>query len=216
MASNLSEKIIWVVEDNDLYRKNLEAVVNEAKGMCCEHAFTCCEDALKTLEQYPPPEVILMDVGLPGMDGIEGTRRLKSLCPSSLIVMLTVNQEEDAIFRAICAGAAGYLLKAAPSDKIIEAINDVLAGGAPITPQIARKVLEAFAKVNAPKADYGLTERERQILQLLVEGLSKQRIAEKIFLSYHTIDFHLRNIYNKLHVHSKAGAVAKTLKERII
>jgi DNA-binding NarL/FixJ family response regulator len=216
MRSNSSEKVIWVVEDNDLYRKNLEALINDAGGMCCEHAFVNCEDALKTLEEYPPPDVVLMDIGLPGMNGIDGTREFKGRSQTTLIVMLTVNQEEHAIFQAICAGASGYLLKAAPSDRIVEAINDVLSGGAPITPQIARKVLEAFAKVNAPKADYGLTEREREILQLLVEGLSKQRIAEKIFLSYHTIDFHLRNIYNKLHVHNKAGAVAKTLKERII
>jgi DNA-binding NarL/FixJ family response regulator len=216
MRSNSSEKVIWVVEDNDLYRKNLEALINDAGGICCEHTFISCEDALKTLDEYPPPDVVLMDIGLPGMNGIDGTREFKSRSQTTLVVMLTVNQEEHAIFQAICAGASGYLLKAAPSDRIVEAINDVLSGGAPITPQIARKVLEAFAKVNAPKADYGLTEREREILQLLVEGLSKQRIAEKIFLSYHTIDFHLRNIYNKLHVHNKAGAVAKTLKERII
>jgi DNA-binding NarL/FixJ family response regulator len=150
------------------------------------------------------------------MNGIDGTRELKARSREMLVIMLTVNQEEHAIFQAICAGASGYLLKAAPSERIVEAINDVLAGGAPITPQIARKVLEAFTKANTPKADYGLTEREREILQLLVDGLSKQRIAEKIFLSYHTIDFHLRNIYEKLHVHSKAGAVAKTLKERLL
>lgn len=216
LMTGTEDSMIWIVEDNELYRKNLEQVIGQSVELHCEHAFDRCEDALKMLDEYPPPHVILMDIGLPGMDGIAGTRAFKLRSPGTLIVMLTVNQEENAIFDAICAGASGYLLKAAESSKIVEAIKDVLKGGAPITPQIARKVLDAFARTVSPKEEYSLSTREKEILQLLVEGYSKQRIAEKIFLSYHTVDFHLRNIYSKLQVHNRAGAVAKALKERIL
>jgi DNA-binding NarL/FixJ family response regulator len=207
---------IWVVEDNQLYRNNIEELINQTTQMRCERVFSTCEDALEALRDDPPPDVILLDVGLPGMNGIEGIAKFKSLSPTSQIIILTVHDDESKVFTAICAGAAGYLLKASSPDSIIGAIDEVLRGGAPINPQIARKVLDEFARVNAPKIDYGLTIREKEILQLLIDGLSKQRIAEKLFVSFHTVDFHLRNIYGKLQVNTRTSAVAKTLKERLV
>jgi DNA-binding NarL/FixJ family response regulator len=129
--------------------------------------------------------------------------------------MLTMFDDHDKVFKSICAGASGYLLKTTPQDKITDAIREVLEGGAPMNAQIARLVLERFTAMSAPKEDYGLTERERGVLELMVKGLIKKEIADQLSLSYHTIDTHLRNIYQKLHVHTRAGAVVKAVRERL-
>jgi DNA-binding NarL/FixJ family response regulator len=208
--------IVWLIEDNKLFRGNLDELINQAEGMYCPFSFDNCEDALRSLEREAPPDVILLDIGLPGMSGVEGVGRIKALSPSTHVIILTVQDDENKVFNAICGGATGYLLKASTPDGVIGAINEVLKGGAPMSPQIARKVLDAFAKSTPPRPEYGLTDREKGILQLLTDGFSKQRIADKIFLSYHTVDSHLRNIYQKLHVQNRTSAVAKTLKERLL
>lgn len=206
---------IWLIEDNDSFRNALVRVINQQPWMACDQNFSSCEDALATLCKAPSPDVILLDVGLPGMSGIDGIKRLREAAPDVRIIMLTMFDDHDKVFKSICAGASGYLLKTTPTDKITEAIKEVLEGGAPMNAQVARLVLEKFAAMAAPSDTYGLTERERKVLELMVNGLIKKEIADKLSLSYHTIDSHLRNIYQKLHVHTRAGAVVKAVRERL-
>lgn len=207
---------IWLVEDNALYRKSICELLSQTGWMSCEVAYSTCEEALQGLEEKAPPDVILLDIGLPGMSGVDAVPRIKSISPSTHVIMLTVHDEDENVFRAISGGASGYLLKMSSPESVVGAIRDVLQGGAPINPQIARKVLDSFARASAQATDYGLTAREREILELVVEGLPKQKIAEKIFLSYHTVDSHLRNIYQKLHVNSRSRAITKALKEKLV
>ncbi|RMF58741.1 MAG: DNA-binding response regulator [Calditrichaeota bacterium] len=208
---------VLLVEDNDLFRKTLLNVINRSARLTCRDAFVCGEDALRALEEQGlAPDVVLLDIGLPGMNGVECIPQIKSLSPASKIVMLTIHDDDDNVFKAICAGASGYLLKDAPAEEIVLAIESVLQGGAPMNSHIAKKVLDLFKKLAAPPANYGLTIREKEILKLLVEGLSKKQIAAKLFLSYHTVDTHIRNIYQKLEVHTRSGAVAKALKEHLL
>lgn len=207
---------IWIIEDNDLYRNNLAALLKQNKWINCNHTFSTCEDALKELKESFSPEIFLVDIGLPGMSGIEGIQKIKHVSPTSHIIMLTVYDDEDKIFRAVCAGASGYLLKSSPDEKILEAITEALNGGAPMNAQIARKALDMFLSRNFAKGNYGLTNREKDILSLIVEGLPKKQIADRLHVSYYTVDTHIKNIYTKLHVQSSTGAVAKALKERLI
>ncbi len=207
---------VWIVEDNAAFRATIADLIRQTPALRFEHAFSSCEEALKELENSDFPDVILMDIGLPGMNGIEGVRRVKAISPETRVVMLTVFDENDMIFQAICAGASGYLLKSESTEKIVSALQEVLNGGAPMNAQIAAKVLNMFSRLAAPKGNYGLTSREREILQCLVDGLAKKQIADKLFLSFHTIDMHMRGIYTKLQVHSRSGAVAKALKENLL
>ncbi len=215
--SSQSDKIdVWLVEDNADFRASIVELINATDSMKCGKAFASCEEAIVCLQHDEVPEVVLMDIGLPGMNGVEGVKKVKALSPATDVIMLTVYDDDDNVFRAICAGASGYLLKNAPADSILAAIGDVLNGGAPMNGGIARRVLEMFAKTSIPKSEYGLTQREKEILQLLVDGFTMRQIAEKLFVSYHTIDTHQKNIYVKLHVHSRSGAVAKALKENLL
>jgi DNA-binding NarL/FixJ family response regulator len=207
---------VWVVEDNKEYCRVLVEVINSAPAMKCSQSFVKCEQAIAALEVESPPQVLLMDIGLPGMSGIEGIAPIKLLSPATAIVMLTVNEDNDRIFRSLCAGASGYLLKKSPGAKIVESIREAHEGGAPMTAQIARKVLDVFAPTVTPHGDYELTWREKDILQLVVNGLSPKMIAGKLSLSLHTVTTHMRNIYAKLQVHSRSEAVVKALKERLL
>ena len=208
---------VLIIEDNDLFRKSLANVVNKSSKMKCAGAYISAEDALKDIEQKElKPQVVLMDIGLPGITGVECISYIKDLSRETKIIMLTIHDDDDNIFKAVCSGAAGYLLKDMHPDKIIDSIEEVLNGGAPMNSNIAKKVLDLFKNMTAPVASYDLTDRENEILKLLVDGLSKKQIAEKIFLSYHTVDVHIRHIYEKLEVHTLSGAVAKALKERLL
>jgi DNA-binding NarL/FixJ family response regulator len=207
---------LWIVEDDDLYRNGISDLLNHTEGMRCERALSSCEEALKILEKEYAPEVVLMDIGLPGISGIEGVQRIKSISPATDLIILTIHEEDDKVFKAICAGASGYLLKSSTNEEILAAIREVLGGGAPMNAQIARKVLDMFAHIAAPKGDYRLSEREKEILKLMIDGLTKKIIAERLFLSYFTIDTHIKNIYVKLQVHTRSGAVAKVLKENLL
>jgi DNA-binding NarL/FixJ family response regulator len=209
--------VVWLIEDHPDSRRVVARVLNRAPTMQCPCVFASCEEALATLRTQPPPEVILLDVGLPGMSGIEGIGPLKALAPATHIIMLTVFDDQDKVFQAICAGASGYLLKSADEEAIADAVHEVLRGGAPINPRVARMVLNMFAsRAAAPPHDYGLSAREREVLELAVRGLVKKEIAERVGLSYHTVDNHLRSIYTKLQVHTRGGAVAKALSERLL
>jgi DNA-binding NarL/FixJ family response regulator len=210
------EVTIWLVEDNERFRKNMHDLINGTEGLSCVFAFESCEEALSRLQTDVPPDVVLMDIGLPGLDGIQGMKRMKSIAPSIQVIMLTVFDDDDKVFEAICAGASGYLLKSEQPGRIIESLKEILTGGAPVNSHIARKMLEMFAQIAAPKERYGITEAERNILRLLVEGDPKKQIAHRLGISFFTVDTHLRNIYTKLQVHSQTGAVAKALKERLL
>lgn len=215
MSDDLTQ--VLIIEDNDLFRKSLANVINKSSKMKCAGSYISAEDALKDIEQKElKPQVVLMDIGLPGITGVECISYIKDLSRDTKIIMLTIHDDDDNIFKAVCSGAAGYLLKDMPPDKIIESIEDVLHGGASMNSNIAKKVLDLFKNMTAPVASYDLTSREQEILKLLVDGLSKKQIAEKIFLSYHTVDVHIRHIYEKLEVHTCSGAVAKALKERLL
>jgi DNA-binding NarL/FixJ family response regulator len=211
--------VVWIVEDNRTFRKGLAALVDQDAEMSCPVSVESCEEALESLSAQPPPDIVLMDIGLPGIDGIDGAREIRLRAPSTRVIMLTVQEEDENIFCAICAGASGYLLKPLPSEKILEAIRQVREGAAPINGFIARRVLEMFSRYAvgpAGRGQYGLTSRERQILSYLVDGSTMRQIASALELSYHTIDAHLRSIYEKLHVHSRSAAVAKALREHLL
>ncbi len=212
-----AKSIVWLIEDHADSRRVLARVLNRATTMECPFTAASCEEALAAMRTRPPPDVILLDVGLPGMSGIEGIPHLKAGAPQTHIIMLTVFDDQQKVFQAICAGASGYLLKTADEDAIAGAVQEVLQGGAPINPRIARLVLEMFAsRATPPAKDYGLSEREREVLEWMVKGLAKKEIADRLSLSYHTVDNHLRSIYSKLHVHTRSLAVAKAVSERLV
>ena len=205
---------IWLIEDNETFRKSLARGLERTGRFECPGRFGTAEEALA--ESGVEPSVVLIDVRLPGMDGIEAMGRLREKLPHAALIVLTVFEEEDKIMRAICAGAQGYLLKTAPVSEIALAIDDVLDGGSPMNSRIARRVLELFSRLVPPRMDYGLTNREKEILQQLVEGRIKKEIAALVGLSVHTVNTHMRNIYDKLQVNTVNGAVAKALRERLV
>ncbi len=205
---------IWLIEDNETFRKSLARGLERTGRFECPGSYGTAEEALA--ESGVEPSVVLIDVRLPGMDGIEAMGRLREKLPNAALIVLTVFEEEDKIMRAICAGAQGYLLKTAPVSEIALAIDDVLDGGSPMNSRIARRVLELFSRLVPPRKDYGLTNREKEILQQLVEGRIKKEIAALVGLSVHTVNTHMRNIYDKLQVNTVNGAVAKALRERLV
>lgn len=208
---------VWLIEDNRTFRETVARVINETSDMACTRNFSNCEEALVALGCGRAPDVIVLDVGLPGISGIEGIAKLKQLAPDSHSIILTVFDDQEKVFRAICAGASGYLLKTSPVEEITAGIRDAMSGGAPMNGRIAKMVLSMFASIAPrPNRDYELTEREQEILTLMVEGLIKKEIASRLDISFHTVDSHLRNIYTKLQVNSQAGAVAKALREGIV
>ncbi len=207
---------LWIIEDHKTYGERLVRALNRLDGISCTQRFTACEDAFAALTTEPAPQVLLLDVGLPGMNGIEGITRLRQLAPNTAIVILTVFEEDDKIFRAICACAAGYLLKTSNTEDIAAAIRSAAAGGSPINPHIARRVLEMFSKANVPHKDYGLTPRELDILKLLVSGSTIKDAAAQLGIGYYTADEYIRSVYVKLQVRSRGSAIAKAVKEGLV
>jgi DNA-binding NarL/FixJ family response regulator len=206
---------VWVVDDNVDFQECITALIDNSPDLKCGNCFGSCEAALSAMEDGIPPDVLLLDIVLPGMNGLDAIKKFKNISPSLEIIIVTVYDDSDRIFHAICEGATGYLLKTAPGGKIIEAIHEVIMGGSPINSHIARKILKTLAISSPPPPNYGLTDREMEILQQMTKGLTKKEIGEMIFLSHHTIDTHIRSIYNKLQVNNKSGAIAKALKERL-
>ena len=208
---------VIIIEDNELLRDSLKEAISKSGQISCKHSFGSGEAALDFIEKEElVPDIILLDIGLPGMNGIEVIPELRKLSPSSKIIIITVHDDDENVFNAICAGASGYLLKDLSADRIVDSINEVMNGGAPMNSHIAKKVLNMFRDQNVKSNGYSLSEREKGILSLLVEGLSKKQIAEKIFLSHHTVDSHLRNIYAKLEVHSRSSAISKAIREKLL
>jgi len=207
--------IVWLIEDNAAYRRNAARAIDGAEGLSCPATFRRCEDALERISE-DSPDVVLLDIGLPGMSGLEGIGRLLEKSPETKVVILTVFEDEDKIFNAICAGANGYLLKTARLEEIVASLRDVVNEGAAIDSRIAGRILGFFKTAKVKVKDYRLTPRETEILQKLVEGLIKKEIADQLDVSFHTVDMHLRNIYRKLQVNTATAAVAKAVRERIV
>lgn len=210
---------VWLVEDNAIFAEGVQWVVDNLEDMACTGRFISAEAAFTALDEGPPPDVILLDVQLPGMDGIDALGTFRERAPEAKVIILTVFDAADKIFRAVCAGASGYILKSAGIDRIGESIRQVMDGGASMTPAVAMKVLDAFTRMERPQAgpdDYNLTPREREILGLLADGLAKKEIAEVLNLGISTVSTHLERVYVKLHVNTNTGAVAKALREGII
>lgn len=208
---------VVVVEDNDSIREGLNILINGTEGYSCIACYSDCESMLKNINKLSP-DVLLMDIGLPGMNGIEGIKKVKLMIPELAILILTIYEENDLIFDALCAGACGYLVKKTPPSKLLDAIREAHEGGAPMSSHIARKVIDFFQKkpASTQKGNYDLTPREKEILTGLVEGHNFKAIADSLFISIETVRFHFRNIYKKLHVHSQSEAVAKAIKEGLI
>lgn len=207
---------VAVVEDRSEIREALRALVGQEPGFVVSGAFGSMEEAL-AVTLVPPPDVALVDLGLPGMNGIDGIRKLKERYPQCMSVVLTVYRDDDRIFHALCAGACGYLLKKTAPDRLLEGIREAAAGGAPISPEIATRVVALFHRVHPPEqADYNLTPHEQRLLRLLVEGHNYNSAAELLGCSRHTVNSHMRKIYAKLQVHSKSEAVGKALREGVV
>jgi DNA-binding NarL/FixJ family response regulator len=207
---------VWLCEDNERFRRTLCAAINQIENLNCEQSLGSVEDTLSRITESGPPDVLLLDIGLPGMDGISALPSLRSAAPGTRIVILTVFDDHDKVFRAVCAGADGYLLKTSTVERIGEAIREVASGGASMNPEIARKVLDVFAGKRETHNGPALTDRETEVLRLVVKGMTKKEVATELDLSRHTVDSHLRNIYQKLHVNNRAGAVAAALREGLV
>jgi len=200
---------VAIVEDNAALLKNLKEMVQRLPGMSCVGTFPDAEQALAALPGLAP-EVVLMDINLPGMNGVECVRQLTQMLHGVQVIMITVYDDSDSVFESLAAGASGYLLKPVQSARLAEAIQEVNEGGAPMSMSIARRVVQTFQKpVPTTSADDQLWPRETEILELLAKGLLKKEIAEKLGISYWTVQTHVGRIYKKLHVQSRAQAVAK-------
>lgn len=207
---------IAIVEDHQATREGLAVLLGSMPGHEIVGRFPNMELALARLP-LDPPHVLLADIGLPGMSGIEGVRALRGRVPGMQILMLTVHSDDDHVFEAICAGASGYLLKETPPERVVAAIRELREGGAPMSPEIARKVVLMFQRVAPPRSQENqLSPREFQILRLLADGHSYKTCADHLSISLDTVRFHIRNIYERLHVHSKSEAVMKALRSGII
>ena len=216
MTGSEGEIRVAIVEDDGSTREGLRFLIDGSPGYRCTGAFECVEDALPAFAAEAP-DVLLLDINLPGMSGREGVRVIRERWPSIEILMLSVYGEQDAVFESICNGAAGYLLKKTPPARLLEAIREAREGGAPMSPEIARKVVTLFRKTpRAEPAETRLTPREVQLLALLAEGNGYNEAAEKMIVSVHTVRNYIRSIYEKLHVHSKSEAVSKALRQGLI
>ena len=207
---------LWLIEDNVSFRRTVQRVISHLPNIETVRCFGSFEEALAALACSNAPDIVLLDVGLPGMNGIDGISPLKAAAPEVQILLLTAFEDDDKIFRAVCAGASGYLLKTSTTAEIATAVAEVQRGGSPMTPRVARRVLEMFAKANLPKRDYRLSPREQEILQLLVAGKTVKEAAADLGISFHTADEYIRSVYGKLQVRSRGGAVAKAVRERLV
>ena len=197
---------VVLIEDHDEYRNSLEFFLNADGHLQCQ-SFAGCEEAVRFME-HKVPDIVIMDIHLHGMNGIEGTRMIKRRWPSVQVIICTVHEDDEQIFNALRAGAAGYLLKRAPIEELTEAIRQVLAGGSPMSPAIARRVVSSFQPVKSDALNT-LSDREQEVLDLLSTGMSAREIGEKLFVSANTVRTHIRHIYEKLHVQNRVEAVKK-------
>jgi DNA-binding NarL/FixJ family response regulator len=207
---------VAIIEDQRVLREGIGFLLDSTEGFRCAGCFGSMEEALKKIAD-DLPDVVLVDIQLPGMSGIEGIRLLKDRWPRLQLIMLTVYEDDEKIFKALCAGASGYLLKRTPPARLMESLKEVASGGAPMSPEVARRVISLFKDVRPPDhADYRLTPHEVRLLRMLVEGHSYKTAAASLGCSVNTIGTHMRSVYKKLRVHSKSEAVSKALRDRIV
>ena len=207
---------VAIIEDQREIREGLKELIDGAEDLHCSSAFGSVEEVLPRIGSHLP-EVVLVDLGLPGKSGIEGIRLLKRRYPELVLVVLTVFEDDRRVFEAICAGASGYMLKKTPAQRLIQGIRDAAAGGAPISPEIAARVIALFRQAPpSPPESYDLTPHEVRLLRMLVDGHNYMTAAGALGVSVNTISFHMRRIYEKLHVHTKTEAVAKALRNQIV
>ncbi len=207
---------VAIIEDNHKYREMLAFLLDSTPGFRCVGSFGSVEEAVEPIGAAQP-DVVLIDVGLPGMSGIEGVQLLKERYARLLFLVLTIYDDSDQIFDALRAGASGYLLKSTPPGRLLDGLREAAAGGAPMSPEVASRVIALFREFPPPdRADYRLTPHEVRILRLLVDGHSYKTAAAALGVAVPTISFHLQRIYEKLHVHSKSEAVAKALRGHIV
>lgn len=203
---------VAIIEDDPDIRHLLQLLLDGSPGYQCKNAFASCEVGIPAIIQQPP-DIVLMDIDLPGMHGIEGVRRLRQVLPEIPVIMLTVHEDDEAVFDALCAGAIGYLVKGLPPVRLLAAIDEAKGGGSPMSPSIARRVVRSFQSLTPPNP---LSERETEVLKLLCEGDNYSTIAEKLYISGNTVRSHIKSIYKKLEVNSRAAAVLKASKERLV
>src|SRR5215831_9999436 len=207
---------VAIVEDEREVREGLGALINGTAAFACSAGYRTMEEALAAIGDVAP-DVVLVDIGLPGMSGIDGICILREQFADTPILALTVYDDDDRVFEALCAGASGYLLKNTPPARLLESLAEAVRGGAPMSPEVAYRVVRLFREFRPPeRAAYHLTPQETELLKLLVEGHHYKTAAEQMHVSVNTISFHLKNIYAKLRVHSKTEAVAKALRERLV
>ena len=213
---NIAALKVAIVEDQPRIRESLRILIGGTEGFRCTGDFESMEDALAKIAG-DLPDVALVDIGLPGMNGVDGIRLLKKSYPGLTVLMLTVYDDDKRIFDALCAGACGYLLKKTPPARLLECLQEAAGGGAPMSPEVARRVVSLFREIRPPEeASYQLTPHEIRLLKLLVEGHNYKTAATELNLSVNTIRFHMKSVYEKLQVHSKSEAVAKGLRQRIV
>jgi DNA-binding NarL/FixJ family response regulator len=207
---------VVIVEDERGLREGLSALIGGFPGFTCAGAYAAMEESLRDMGRSAP-EIVLLDLGLPGMSGIDGIREIRRRHPSTLAVVLTVHDDDARIFEALCAGATGYLLKTTPPARLMQSLQEVVAGGSPISPEIARRTIALFRQLRpAERVEHSLTPHEARLLQFLAEGHSYRSAARRLQVSASTVAFHMRNIYRKLEVHSKSEAVAKAIRHGVI
>jgi DNA-binding NarL/FixJ family response regulator len=207
---------VAIIEDIRTLRDGLSALIDGTPGFQCTGRFRSAEEAIERI-RADLPDVVLADIGLPGMSGIEAVRLLKEQFPALTLLMLTVYDDDDRVFEALCAGASGYLLKKTPPARLLESLKEAVEGGAPMSPEIARRVVELFREIRPPaQSQEQLTAHELRLLKLLVNGYSYKAAATNLGVSINTVCFHIKKIYEKLQVHSKSEAVAKALRHRLI
>ncbi|HJQ67419.1 MAG TPA: response regulator transcription factor [Blastocatellia bacterium] len=207
---------VAIIEDHRELRECLAFLIGGTEGYRCTGNYRSMEEALQRIPA-DLPDVVLSDIGLPGMSGIDGVRILKERHPNLLILMLSVYDDDDRIFDALCAGASGYLLKKTPPARLLDSLKEAVAGGAPMSPEVARRVITLFRDIRPPeRVDYNLTPHETRLLKLLVEGHNYKTAASTLGVTTATISFHLQRIYEKLQVHSKSEAVSKALRNRLV
>jgi len=206
---------IAIVEDDHEIRNNVKGFLDSQRNFECLFGTDSVEKSLVELKKGPAPDILLLDIGLPGMSGLSGIKLIKEKCPGIDIIMFTIHDDSNRIFEALCMGATGYLLKNTPFAEIRKAIEELYNGGAPMSPQIARKVIQHFYPERRPVKQSELSEKEKEVVVGLVDGLSYKMIADRMKITIETVRTHIKNIYKKLHVHSKAEVISRSLKGEI-